>query len=779
MEIIEKVNPLHLEYLLSLDKKTLSSYITKGKKKDVEIEYKKVVNYLKNMKKVNGEMKHLYKYTLNTNWENGGRLFSGTSIQNKGSIIRGFLFKHTTDYDMNNCHPKILLYLCKKHELNRKDYVNLEYYCNNREEILSNMGDRNTAKNEFLKVINDSKKNRKATGFLKDLDLECKKIQKTITAIDEYKSLVDTIPAHKQYNFYGCAINRILCKYENEILQDMLHIVNKNQLELSSLMFDGLMVNGDNDVSNEMEEYLKSKWENLDMKIGIKPHNETIKMPVDWEPIVVDDYKTLQDKIIAEGKSYEQVKEYFEKTHSKIIDTSNFIKKTTNNNLILFNEANLKVSYKHIKYHEVEEKKGRILIIKKEFVPMWLQDEDMLYFNSSGVYPPNGETCPPKIYNMWVPFAMEEITEYEERKTECDFLLNHIRILCNNDDEVYQYFLKWVAQMIQYPSVKTICPTIISKPGAGKGTFMKMMSRMLGSKKVGEHTSPSSTIWGQFNSDLLDEFFINLNEMSKKERINSENKIKGLITDPTVKINIKGIKGFTIPSFHRFMGTTNSEEPLNLSDGNGDRRNLVIRASDELIKNYEYFKKINSYIEDDDVIKTLYEYLKKIPNLDKFGSLPIPQTEYQKELTEISRCAIYQFAKDFVYENYNESKVSVLSKKLYQEFNRYIKNNGILYECNSAKFGLRLKRLEIDGYDKKHTNKGALIQFDIEKMKKYFGIECLVDYNSDEEIDVDSDSDSEEYVYEEKKNEVLDNKMKMTINGKVIDIGLKPNPYDY
>lgn len=778
MELIEKVNPLHLEYLLSLDKKTISSYITSGKKKDADIEYKKVVNYLKNMLKTNGEMKHLYKYTLNTNWGNGGRLFSGSSIQNKGSIIRGFLFKNTTDYDMENAHPKILLYLCKKHNLNIKDYVNLEYYCNNREEILSNMGDRDKAKNEFLKVINDSKKNRKATGFLKDLDLECKKIQKILTSKEEYKSLVDTIPAHKQYNFYGCAINRILCKYENEILQDMIHIVNKNQLELSALMFDGLMVSGKNDISNEMEEYLKSKWDCLDMKISIKPHNETIKMPVDWKPVLVDDYKTLENKIKEEGKSYQQVKEHFEKTHAKIIDSSNFIKKTTNNNIIIFNEANLRVSYKHIKYHEVSEVKGRILIKKIDFIPLWLQDEDILYYNSSGVYPPNGEKCPPKIYNLWVPFAMEEITEYEEKVEERDFLLNHIRILCNNDEEVYQYFLKWVAQMIQYPSVKTICPTIISKPGAGKGTFMKMISRMLGSKKVGEHTSPSTTIWGQFNSDLLDEFFINLNEMSKKERINSENKIKALITDDTLKINIKGIRGFTIKSFHRFLGTTNNEEPLNITDGSDDRRNLVIRASDELIKNHAYFKKINRYIDDDNVIKSLYEYLKKIPNLDNFGSIPIPLTEYQKELTEVSRCAIYQFIKDFSYKNYNENKISVLSKKLYQDFNRFIKENGIIYECNSIKFGLRLKRLEIDGISKIHTKKGNVIQFDIDKMKKYFGIECLVDYNSEDDIDIESE-DEQENIYEEKKNEVLCNKMNMTINGKVMSIGLKPNIYEY
>ena len=48
-----------------------------------------------------------------------------------------------------------------------------------------------------------------------------KHIQKNIIKIKEYKDIVDSVPKEKEeYNLYGSALNRILCMYENNILQD-------------------------------------------------------------------------------------------------------------------------------------------------------------------------------------------------------------------------------------------------------------------------------------------------------------------------------------------------------------------------------------------------------------------------------------------------------------------------------------------------------------------------------------------------------------------------------
>ena len=163
------------------------------------------------------------------------------------------------------------------------------------------------------------------------------------------------------------------------------------------------------------------------------------------------------------------------------------------------------------------------------------------------------------------------------------------------------YFINWVGQMLQYPAIKSVCPTLISLEGSGKGTFLKLLSRIMGNKKIFETTNPSRDVWANFNNIMTNCFLVNLNELSKKETIEADGKIKAQITDRNLTINSKGQNAICINSDHRFLISTNKDEPINTTQD--DRRNIIIRCSDELIDNTVYFEKINKLIEDDDVCK--------------------------------------------------------------------------------------------------------------------------------------------------------------------------------
>jgi hypothetical protein len=39
--------------------------------------------------------------------------------------------------------------------------------------------------------------------------------------------------------------------------------------------------------------------------------------------------------------------------------------------------------------------------------------------------------------------------EYEEKPAELADLLNHIKILCGNHEETFEYMCKWIAQMLR------------------------------------------------------------------------------------------------------------------------------------------------------------------------------------------------------------------------------------------------------------------------------------------------------------------------------------------
>ena len=271
--------------------------------------------------------------------------------------------------------------------------------------------------------------------------------------------------------------------------------------------------------------------------------------------------------------------------------------------------------------------------------------------------------------------------------------------------------------MIQYPHIKTIMPTFISGEGSGKGTLFKLFEKMLGNEKVFETTNPSRDVWGDFNGMMCNCFLVNLNELSKKDTMEAEGKIKGLITDNSLAINQKGLPQYKIRSYHRFITTTNKEEPLNSTYG--DRRNLIIRSSDEKKGDFQYFETIHKYLEDTDVIRTCYDYFKGINGMDKFKDISIPLTDHQSNLKELSKSPIEQWLESFTREHIDEDKVELLGTEIYEKFKQWCNANGIKYDIDSHKLGIRITNMKINGiYKGNHTMKGKTKIFCITELKK-------------------------------------------------------------
>ena len=709
MELIEQLSISKIKYLNSLSFNDYKHYCKSSCKNEEERrkQYNITKHFCETNIKTRGETKRIYAYTLTTPLEVGGRLYCGNSIQNLSGKIRGFLIgDSTTDIDMKNAHPKILEWLCKKHNIN---CPNLSYYNNNRDALLVQYG--SEYKTEFLKCVNDNKPNKKMKDkFAKDFDSECKNIQLILTGLSDYKPVVNTVPDTKLYNFYGSAINRILCVEENKILQEIISIINRNNIQIAVLMFDGLMVYGNYyenlELLEQIEQHINNVFEGLEMKITYKPQDTT--------SIIIPEDFTIDPKNIVNLNPFEKVNREFEMNHCKIVNRDIFIKHLDNDNIIMKRQS-IKNAYEHMIYLKPN-KNGDL--VETSFINDWLiNNPDIRNFDDIGVYP-NSSLCPENHFNMWRPFDMEYVSSYNYDKDGLDYILKHIKTLCNNDEVVYDYFIKWIAQMIQHPEVKTNCPTFISKEGAGKGSLMRLFEKMLGSSKVFETTSPSRDIWGDFNGRMTNTFLINLNELSKKETMESEGKIKGLVTDPKLTINNKGTNQFDIQSYHRFIISTNNEEPINTSKD--DRRKFIIRCSDELIGNKEYFNKLYEHFNNIDCVKTCYDYFKSIPDMDQFNKIQVPITEYHQNLMEFSMSPIEQWVKDYTFINQNRDFEELKSETLLEKFNDWKENNNIKYDCSSLQFTVRLSRLKINGVEKYHTKNGNKTKFTFGLMMKHF-----------------------------------------------------------
>jgi len=424
-------------------------------------------------------------------------------------------------------------------------------------------------------------------------------------------------------------------------------------------------------------------------------------------------------------KYYKNMIKDFEKTHFKVLDPPCF---TTifNDRVETYSENEFRVQNKHIKCNVdiFDGRKKDVVMKKKNLVDVWINDYvDIRLYERFNIYP-NISMCPDNEYNLWTPFRAELIEEWENKEEGLEILLNHIKILCGNNDQVYNYFLDWLAHMIQFPEKKPgTMLTFISKEGAGKNTLFILFKKLLSDKKVIDTPKPSEYVWGKFNESVMrNGYLICLNEMSKREREGAEGNIKSLITDDSIIIQQKNKPSYVVNSYHRFISFTNNEEPMNTKKD--DRRNVIVRCSDELIGNNEYFNRFYEMLEDDSVIKTFYLFLKDrtIGNLNNK-----PLTQYQEDLQEISVSPIELFFEDYTITKKDTEQTLISSSMLYEKFNNFISKRRIRYEINQIRFGLFLKNLNIPGIEKKRTSKGIFYNIDFLQLREYYDLDSLQD----------------------------------------------------
>jgi len=236
---------------------------------------------------------------------------------------------------------------------------------------------------------------------------------------------------------------------------------------------------------------------------------------------------------------------------------------------------------------------------------------------------------------------------------------------------------------------------------------------------------------------MLNSYLVCLDEISKKEMAGCEGKIKGLITEPTIRINDKGKSRFEVESYHKFIAFSNPDaygnEPMNTTDG--DRRKWFVQCSDELVKNKPYFDKFYKTLDDVDSMKTVFEYFNTLADAKSVLSLALPVTEYNQNLKDMAVPPLMLFMTDFMTTN---TSTTITTAELFGRLKEWSSKTHIRYECNSLQFACRLANLKIAGMGKSGDIGDLRLKgwtFDIQKCKEALGIiqGCLIKLEEEEE----------------------------------------------
>ena len=667
----------------------------------------------------------------------------------------------------------------KKIEL---EYPNLTEYCENRSAVIADVMkayecDRRRAKNAFISLMyggtiaswkrgDPLKGDGEVTGtdpvVESFLDKFHSEINNVITLfIDNNKDLYarerDTYrkdPDNKgKTNERGSFFSTIMQDFEIKIIDHLLeYVMDKTELScvegnpdkhIISYSYDGFMLlkervdsNGGLSALLENLEQLTFNFCGVEVKFSGKDMNDEYHKDFVYVPSAVPLVETnkerekrekveqeleekiekerMKKKMMAENnQKYMDMKTDFEKNHVKIIHLGIYIEIAPSGNFIR-KQRQMEEKYVHMSY------KKDLLGNNVPFIYEWLKDPNIRSYYNMDMYP-NPALCPSNCFNLWVPFEMELVKKWTHDQTGLDFLLNHIRIICGNDDLAFNQVVKWFAHMIQHPEHKSYMPTFISRPGAGKTSIFELLEKILGTDKCLSSSKPSTEVWGPFNSLMAGKFLVCIDDPEIVDN-NFHEQIKTIILGKTLNIQKKGVDSYIEKSYCRVMGATNKENGFMREEKEG-RRTLTIRASDEKIGDIPYFTRLYDLMVQKDTLKTFYEYLKSLPDVPTEFKLP-EKTAYQEQLTQLTEKPIVRWLKDFTQnelsqreqmrsriEKGNPLKEEIPqgdhigefpSNELHASYLDFAETNKLEYGVSIAKFGVMLYTA---GFDKEIQTK--------------------------------------------------------------------------
>jgi len=700
-------------------------------------------------------------------------------LQNLARPIRHTICKGILrDFDIDNAHPTFLQDYCTRNNI---PCQHLTYYIQNRnmclKEVQSALGvSRDEAKRYFLKQLNkDTQTNLQPEApdclrnYMNQMTAEiipkCAELNPNL--------LKEVKQSGKEWNQQGSIMNRLLGDIENRCLKAMEEVFIKNGVNVASLAYDGAMIYDptDKDYSGLLQElstYVKSetgiqlnisekimnegfdlsneplpelKWEKVfrekeearqqketeRLEKEQKKEDERIKKRLEKENLEAEQarQRDLRKKLKKQQKAdmsedddkeYYELKEKFDRTHFKIVEQAVYIHITPDKESVTMSRKHLMDAYEHMTFGE-----------DKSFIARWLKDETIPKYRKMDVIPTTLH-CPDDIYNLWKPFACEEpydAVEDDFVKDGVSFMIGHIEKLIK-EERVTDYLIKWIAHLLRFPQFKNRMITLIAEQGAGKNTVVEMISGMIGTKHVFSTSRPSRDVWGQFNDQMSgNTYLVVLEELSKHEQKDSVEHIKALLTEPWLPINPKGQTPYVIRSYHKFIALTNNEEPTKTSEQ--DRRNIIIRCSDDLIGNTEHFNRFYELLENKDVMYGLYKYFinykpDEVKKLHQLKNADLPITEYQKELAELTFDPLTEFVKWMLATDVieGEQPIELTVQTLISKFADYSTANNIKYEINSIQMGVRLRRLKIQGILPKRKKFGMVYEFNPLELSEYF-----------------------------------------------------------
>lgn len=247
----------------------------------------------------------------------------------------------------------------------------------------------------------------------------------------------------------------------------------------------------------------------------------------------------------------------------------------------------------------------------------WLNWPSRKTYDGIDLVPGGPEVLPNNYLNLWAGFAVEP------RQGDWRLMRLHIaKVLAGQNIEALEYIIKWAAWKLQHPGE---CPQVAlvfkGAKGAGKGTFARVLREIFG--QHGLQIFNSKHLVGSFNGHFRNCCLLYADEAFWAGDKQGESTLKGLITEPTIPIEQKGIDVVDWKNRMGIVMTTNAEWVVPAS--HDERRYAVFQVDDAHARDEGYFKALRHELAHGGMEAMLHDLLKL--DLKDWHPRRIPQTE--------------------------------------------------------------------------------------------------------------------------------------------------------
>lgn len=421
-------------------------------------------------------------------------------------------------------------------------------------------------------------------------------------------------------------------------------------------------------------------------------------------------------EFIVKKQSYEEVKKEFESQVSKIKYTQMFVVEGKNDSDIFLSQKGLYHAYNNkYCYYPTVDKKNETVLKHEKFIPKWLDDIHIREYNNVD-FLPYPKKCDEKTYNLFKGLAIEKVEV--ENVTNFDLITNHIKYLCGDDDDCYNYFIKWLAHIVQKPGeIAKTAVVLKSGQGAGKNMFLNWFGNSIIGKQWFFSSADAEQLFGRFAVGKKNKLLINLDETSAKDTYKYSEVIKNLITAEKITYEQKGLDTIEVQNYARWVFTTNNHTPVKIEMN--DRRFVVFECQDDKNNNKEYFDELAIAMNNKDITKSFYLFLMSV-EVEEFDFInERPLNDSYKDVKQANIPAIVYFLDYWLQTSTYENQSFIQTNLFFKQYMTWRSE----YHNSDSSSNMTLNRFsrEINrgyGFERYRNMKERGFNFDYENVQK-------------------------------------------------------------